>query len=138
MTDPSRANLEDVRAKLTTWRSTKKGHPKIPEPIWRDIVALADHYPLDVLCRELTLKAAFFRKRLARTSPTHPSASPFLDITPTSLTLPASPQTLAAHASPDPIFRLHIERSDGARLSLHLPAKDAASLEHLLLAFARG
>lgn len=137
MTDLSRTDLEDVRAKLTAWRSTKKGHPRIPEPIWRDIVALADLYPLDVLCRELKLKAAFFRKRLARTSPTHPSASPFLEISPAPLPLPASPLTLSPRAAPDPPYRLQIERPDGARLSLHLPAKDAASLQALVLAFAR-
>ena len=138
MTDPSRADLEEVRAKLTAWRSTRKGHSRIPESIWAAVVALVDRYPLDLLCRELKLKAAFFRKRLARTAPTHPSAPPFLEITPVPLAPPASLPSLAARATPDPLYRLQIERCDVARLSVHLPARDAQRLEALLLAFARG
>lgn len=134
MNDTPLPDLEQVRSQLAAWRATKKGHPPIPASIWSAILALLDHYPLELLCRELKLKAAHVRKRQARSAPAHAAAASFLDLTPTLLAVSGAPASLL---HPQPAYRLQIERADGCRLSLHLPARDAERLQALLVAFAR-
>ena len=134
------ADLEHVRSQLNAWRTAKKGRPSIPEPIFRAVVALLDRYPLDVVCRELRLKAGIVRKRLANSSRTPPAVTPFFDITPAwqaaaPLASPQQPLPLVPPLAP--VYRLDIERADGVRLSLRLPACDPECLQALVLAFAR-
>jgi len=136
MNDSSRPDLEAVRAQFSAWRATRKGHSHLPEALWEAALSLLDRYAPEVVCRTLALKPAFMRKRLGQRSGSRTAAPVFVELTPP-LLAGASRVATSPSLSPDPRCRLQIERPDGARLTLQLPACDASTLEALVLTFAR-
>jgi hypothetical protein len=130
-------DLSRTRALFEQWRATRSSlHEKIPEELWREVVALRDRYPVSQLCRELHLSAGALRARLREADV--PSAA-ITGETPEFVALPLEALGLPVAdrpAKPTEVpIRLVWERSDGTRLQLLLPVSLWSRAESLCQSF---
>jgi hypothetical protein len=120
------ADLQELKAQFDSWRERQVSRRvPIPEPLRQAAQALLARYPASRICRVCRL---------------HPRT--LKEMTPAETTRGVAPadRTLAFYALPPPPdadCRLWLERADGARLSLVLPALDATALETLCATFLR-
>lgn len=66
-TNPAR--LEAGRRRFERWRRTRKGHPRIPEPLWTSAVKLAGAYGLCRTARTLGLDYNALKRHVASARP---------------------------------------------------------------------
>jgi hypothetical protein len=99
------------------------------ESLWALAVALLDHYPFNLICRELHLSPTQLRKRCAadtqKPQQRQPPQPAFLELSSRILPTPQRPaRSVALDAAlplTDGTCRVLLERADGSRLSLTLP-----------------
>ena len=63
------ARLEAGRRRFERWRRTRKGHSRIPDPLWTSAVKLAGAYGLCRTARTLGLDYNALKRRVASTRP---------------------------------------------------------------------
>jgi hypothetical protein len=125
--DPS-SELARVRALFEQWRLRRSApNQKIPLELWRDALSLLDSFPLQLLARELGVSASRLRHQRDALAPVPPEPSRPSFV---SLALP-HPAASAAPPPSEQIARLVLERPDGSRLALSLPAHCADRLDAL-------
>ena len=132
-------DLQQVKTIFETWRAGRVGKERLPEHLWASAVALLDHYPFSVVCRELRLKPDYLRKRMgtARQQMQPTAKRDFLSLTAGQLIdIPISAKTKQISAATTEC-RIVIEHSDGSRLTLTMPA-DWTRIEALCGSFLRG
>ncbi len=129
--DASASDLARVRSLFESWRARRSSpRQRIPQDLWDAALSLLDHLPLRLVARELGLSAFPLRSQRDALSPQHPSP----DSPPHFVPLP--PLTfLSDHRQEPTPSRLVLERSDGARLTLTLPAEQSDRLDALCRAF---
>jgi hypothetical protein len=144
-------DLEQVKALFAAWHSTRhSGRERIPENLWAAAIALLESYPISVVCRELRLKPDYLRKRAQangfKLSPKRKTKQQreFLSLTagqlitrPAVLNMSGSSATQAEdNSSATSSCRIVLERFDGSRLMLCLPA-DCLGVNELLYNFLK-
>lgn len=127
------SDLLKLKAAFEAWRRTRVKKGAIPLHLRKAAIALLDRHAATTICRVLRLHPRTLQEPLnskpARKSPAK---------TPDFFQLPPLPQTaLALPARPQADCQLLLERPDGAKLTLTLPAIDPASLETLCSNFLR-
>ena len=138
-------DLQQVKSKFESFRAGRVGKERLPENLWAEAVALLDHYPFRVVCRELRLKADYLRQRAKAAKGESAQAvkkkPEFLAITGRELRAikNGASKNVAAFSTNQSLTecRLVIERSDGSRLQLNLPV-DWPHIEALCVGFLRG
>src|SRR5262245_54828500 len=144
MKEKSSPDLHFVRTEFEAWRARRIGRKRIPESLWAAAVALLDHYPLNLVSRELRLSPKELRKRRLVNGQKPPqrkrSQQTFLELSPHALSRPQlSAHSVASDSAlllNDGACRVVLERGDGSRLSLTLPA-DWMRIEALCAGFLR-
>jgi hypothetical protein len=132
------AELLELKARFETWRTNRKYvREPIPGELWSAAAALIRRYPPSLVGRVLKLDPSrlkkFLIKRSARASGRKKSQATFFQL-PTEIALPEVGSTLTQN----PVgCRLQIERPDGSRLTLTLPALDLVSISRLCADFLR-
>lgn len=136
--------LEQLKSKIESFRAGRTGKERIPENLWAEAVALLDHYPFQLVWRELRLKPEYLKRRAGigkdKEAPRREKSPKFLTLTSSELTEikndtnkklvpPAVNETVEC--------RLVIERSDGSRLQLNVPI-DWPGIESFCRSFLRG
>jgi hypothetical protein len=130
------ADLLELKARFDAWRKTRQTRAPIPDDLRPAAVALLARYSASMICRVCRLhphslkKAAAFKPSAA--SVTALPAPAFL-----ALPAPAMQQQVASTRQTANECRLQVERPDGARLTLTLPAPDRTTLAHLCADFLR-
>jgi hypothetical protein len=136
------SDLARARAAFDAWRSGGRGPGRIPDHLWQMAIALLDDYELATVAHALGLNPGRLRARLAKQRPATSRRSPkpafvelrALDLVPAPEPQPDTPVPASGHAGP--IVRARIERPDGARLTLFLPA-GCGLLDEVCAAFLR-
>ena len=134
-------DLEQVKTLFESFRAGRVGKERLPENLWGHAIALLDQYPFRVVCRELRLKPDYLRQRAAaaKGNPARPvkKKPKFLTLTGRQLTAikNGARKNVTDNSTPTEC-RIVIERTDGSRLTLNLPA-DWSSLEALCASFLR-
>lgn len=130
------ADLLELKTRFDAWRKTRQTRSPIPEDLRHAAVALLERYSASMICRVCRLHPHSLKKAAAA----KPGAAPAAALpTLTFLALPAlaAPPPVAPHHQATPDCRLQVERPDGARLTLTLPAPDRLTLAHLCADFLR-
>jgi len=115
LTTPLQAEhqLDQLAGQFEHWRQTcSQAGAHIPEPLWAQAVALAAVLPPTRVAKQLRVKIAYLRRRLAAQLPLSASPPP-----PGFVEVPLPPATLPGHGS----LTVEFQRPDGARLHLHAP-----------------
>ncbi len=139
-------DLQLIKTVFENFRAGRTGKERLPESLWRQAIALLEHYPFAVVCRELRLKANYLRQRAAAlkqggtekfrlqrpTNKRQPRPQQeFLHLTTHDLNVvPNQPRLLP----PATACRVIIERVDGSRLQLSVEM-DWARIEALCRSF---
>ena len=132
------AELLYLKARLDQWRANRKYlREPLPENLRQAATCASQKYPGMLLRRVLKIDPWRINRSIAK-KPAHTTKrkkqqTAFFKL-PTDAVLPA--QVSAAPVGPD--CRLQIERPDGARLTLTLPALDLVSINRLAADFLRG
>jgi hypothetical protein len=127
------AELLDLKARLDQWRENRKYlREPLPDDLRQAVIAISQKYPGRLLRHILKIDPWRLNRSMAK-KPAH-AANPKKQQTaffklPTDAVLPAPAATDC---------RLQIERPDGARLTLTLPALDLVSVNRLAADFLRG
>src|SRR5437879_6086966 len=122
-------DLQQVKSKFENFRTGRVSKERLPENLWAEAVALLDHYPFNVVWRELRLKPEYLKRRAGlgtKDSEAPPRKKPakFLALTAGELTAikdGVNKKTAAQSANQASECRLVIERVDGSRFTLNLP-----------------
>lgn len=131
------ADLLKLKARFEAWRKTRSSRIPIPDELRREAIALLDRYSASMICRVCRLHPRSLKEPLP--------SKPARQATPTATShtffpLPAATLSQATVStplhSPDDC-QLLLERPDGARLTLTLPALDPATLSSLCSQFLR-
>lgn len=137
------SDLDLVQAQFDDWRSSRVGRPHIPDSLWAAAIGLLDQYPISMVSERLRLNLTRLQQRRdgdvsrasggkrknkrrgGQRSAAQPAAD-FLQLATPNATLPPG----MAQAS----YSIIIERVDGSRLTLRLPA-DRQALQSLCTSF---
>jgi hypothetical protein len=120
------ADLQELKAQFDSWRQSRTSRrTRVPESLRQAAQALLARYPASYICRACRLHPRILRAKAVAAAKV---SGAIADTAPTFYSLPSLPTADC---------RLLLERSDGARLSLVLPALDAASLSALCSSFLR-
>jgi hypothetical protein len=153
--------LDAVRARFDAWRRHKLSR-RIPEDLWRDAIALVAEHSVTEVCEHLGLNSwRFSRKqaeleansrarkepkagvrragagasgKLSKRAKSHPPV-PVIDPRFVEVTPMHPLDGLGTSTGARTGVRLVAEKSDGARLTVELPAVDAATLRELCVQF---
>jgi hypothetical protein len=123
-------DLLDLKARFDSWRLTRSKRAPIPDDLRLAAQALLARYPCSTICRALGLHPRSLKTPSSSTSSS--VSAPFLS-EPAFFPLPQN----FSSANPSSPSRLLLERADGSRLTLTLPAADLASLSALVVNFLR-
>ena len=136
MTSPVRsalpADLAKVRTLVDAWRATASPHGRLPEALWPPIMDLLATYSIREVSRALDLDSERLRRR-RRTLASAPAPTPQPQTQFLELVVPEAP---AAHSrrTPSSEIALCLERQDGLRVTVTLPADAWARVEALVCA----
>ena len=131
-------DLARLAARISEWRAA---HPHrnqpLPAPLWQEITPLRERYPDQRLCRALHISTHSLRKHgggASRHQP-HPRPRP---AAPCFVPLAPAPEAFAVPSpQTETVIRLALERPDGARLTVHLPAPFRTELASVLASLLR-
>ena len=139
--------LQQLKTELETWRSQQTGRKHIPQHFWDKAYELLNHHSIGAVSRELRLDYKKLKKHLLSSNNiAHNISTPptFLELAASELAKSAQP-TLHCDLHSDSLIlaqateacRIIFERSDGNRLTLHLPT-DWLKIEAICNNFLRG
>lgn len=127
MNTPLPPDLRKLKAQFESWRRTREKKGPIPVHLRKAAIALLDEYAATTICRVCRLHPRTLQEPLdpppAHDTHTLPDFFPLA-------TLPQADLSFST-APPRAECQLRLERPDGARLTLTLPALDPASLSTL-------
>lgn len=135
------ACLEAGRRRFERWRSTRKGHSRIPEPLWTSAVKLAGAYGLCRTARTLGLDYSALKRRVASARPGNSPGGK------TAGTKAAREKTAAQEAATAfvelvppqraclPECIVELENPRGAKMRIHLKGAEAPDLAALSRSF---
>jgi hypothetical protein len=128
------ADLLELKNQFETWRKTRQTRAPIPEELRQAAVALLERYSAALICRVCRLHPHSLKKPVAPkpAAASARSTPAFFSLAP----LAASPLAAPAQQATTNC-RLQLERPDGARLILTLPAPDCTTLASLCADFLR-
>jgi hypothetical protein len=132
------AELLDLKARLDQWRANRKYlREPLPDDLRQAVISVSQRYPGILLRRVLKIDPwrlnRSMAKKPARAATRKKQQTAFFKL-PTDAVLPVP--VSAAPVATD--CRVQIERPDGARLILTLPALDLVSINRLAADFLRG
>jgi hypothetical protein len=133
------AELLELKARFDHWRANRKYKSEpIPDELRAAALEMAKQLSSSLLQRVLKVQLWHLEKRgpakrSVRTAPPKLPQQAFFKL-PIEAVLPPPESPLPSNSS----YRLLIERSDGARLTITLPQFDAASIQRLCSDFLRG
>lgn len=145
MPKPISPELINFKAQLDLHRQAHPRRSRIPEQLWQQAVGLLEHHSVSAICRFTHLHPEGLRKR-AHSSGSQPQAprvaQTFLQLDSSALNSPPPKKTLATPNIPASFnntsaYRLSLERSDGTRLTLHLPSSEWSQIEAFCSLFLR-
>lgn len=120
------ARLEAGRRRFERWRKTRKGHSRIPEPLWTSAVRLAGAYGLCRTARTLRLDYNALKKRVNSADPPDSSGretgTAFVELVP--------PERAGL-----PECIVELEDPGGAKMRMHLKGVEAPDLTALSRSF---
>lgn len=126
-------DLARVRSLLDAWRLTASPHARLPEALWQPIMELLDSHSIAAVSRALALDKERLRRRrktLAQREAPGPEPAPqFLEL----VARDAAPAHSCRTGGPAELA-LGLERRDGLRLTITLPAHEWPRLESLVRA----
>ena len=136
--------LQELKTELDIWRTQQQGRKQIPQHFWASAYELLNNHSIGAVSRELRLDYKKLKehllssKNIAKKSSTPPT---FLELAASELAKSVQP---AARHSDSLILpqateacRIIFERSDGSRLTVHLPT-DWLKIETICNNFLRG
>jgi hypothetical protein len=132
------ADLLELQARFAHWRATRKyKREAIPDELRNAALEIARRYPLSLVRRVLKLDPARLKnkqqpKHFSRAT-VRKSPSPAFFKLPDPAAFPS--QCSTSHSPVD--CRLVLERPDGSRLTLTLPAFDASAIKSICADFLR-
>jgi hypothetical protein len=140
----SHNKLQELKTELDAWRTQQTGRKQIPQQLWNKAFELLDSHSVGAVSRQLRLDYKKLQKHLLSSNNIAQKSSrpaTFLELAASELA--KSDQPSSRHS--DPIIlpqateacRIIFERSDGSRLTLHLPA-DWLKIEAICNNFLRG
>jgi len=124
-------DLPQVRAQFEDWRRMRQGKERMPVTLKSAVAALLDQYPPRVVRRELNLSSQQLAKLKHQFQPPPPPPA-FVALTAQELNLRHRQPVEPEHPAEKPECLAVIERRDGCKLSLRVPA---ASLEMVISSF---
>jgi len=130
------ARLEAGRRRFERWRRTRKGHSRIPDPLWTSAVKLAGAYGLCRTARTLGLDYNALKRRVASADP-HDSPEQRTARQKTAEQKPATAFVELAPPAPtcSPECILELEDPCGAKMRIHLKGADGPDLAALSRSF---
>lgn len=133
------ADLLELQARFSHWRATRKyNREPIPEELRSAALKMARRYPPSLVRRVLKLDPS--RLKVQPPAKSSPRATARKSLPPAFFKLP-DPATFPSQSSTSYSpgdCRLVLERPDGSRLILTLPAFDAPAIKLLCADFLRG
>ncbi len=137
--------LADFKAQLDSWRGSHPIRSRIPPHFWQQAVSLLARHSVSAICRATHLHPEGLKKQAALLGvrPTSTSSPPtFLQFN--SEALNCLPPNRTKNSTDDSTtrpkavdYRLQLERPDGSRLSIQLPAPEWTRIEALYSLFLR-
>lgn len=140
------------KAELDLHRQSHPPRARLPEHLWQQAVALLARHSISAVCRVTNLHQDGLRRQALRAGVIAAAATTPSSAAPQFITLqmpdPQSPVTALAPPTPPPNAPsdaaataapayLALERADGSRLTLCVPAPDGARIEALCALFLR-
>ena len=122
------ADLKQVREEFDAWRAQRTSQTqRIPETFWAAAVALLEHYPINVVSRELRLEYKQLKRRYAAIKDETVSAEVSRPVPETFLSLNAGELTemVDSAQNTNAECRIVYETNNGSRLSISLPVDGA-------------
>ena len=134
------AKLLALKKRFDDWRANRKYlREPIPDELRRAVLEMSRHYPRTLIHQTLRVDPSRLKKPTpkppARTTVRKKPTAAFIQLPPP-LSFPelgASPPPSATNTC-----RLQLERPDGSRLTLTLPASDSLTINRLCADFLRG
>lgn len=128
------ADLLKLKARLETWRTTRTyDRQPIPEEFRQAVLEMTRRYSPSLVRRLLKLDPWRLKKLAAKNPAPNLPQLAFFTLPPES----AFPHQEASTSQPLTAGHLQIERPDGARLTLRLPALDLSSINQICADFLR-
>ena len=125
-------DLDQVKAEFDNWRKRRVGSEPIPDHLWKAALKLLGHYPISKICQQLRVNHQQLQKhkntdhRAAswKIKPKSNAKPAFLELNAGDLAtaIKAHKNKLALPATQDPVCHIIMERNDGSRLIILLPA----------------
>ena len=135
------ARLEAGRRRFERWRRTRKGHSRIPEPLWASAVKLAGAYGLCRTARTLGLDYNALKRRVASARPgDSPGGKTAGAKAAQRKTVTEEPATAFVELVPPqraclPECIVELEDPRGAKMRIHLKGAEAPDLAALSRSF---
>jgi hypothetical protein len=126
--------LLKLKARFETWRRTRASiRTRTPEHLRQAALALLDQHPASLICRVCrihprTLQAPRVPQKRTKSMPA---------FFPLPLLSPAPQGPIPSHSETETLYRVVIERPDGAKLTICLPSFDPAALSAFCADFLR-
>ena len=122
--------LLKLKARFETWRRTRASiRTRTPERLRQAALALLDQHPASLICRVCRI-----HPRTLQAPPVHPKRTKSM---PAFFPLPPPQGMIPSHLETETLYRVVIERPDGAKLTICLPSLDPASLSAFCADFLR-
>lgn len=125
--------LEQLHRRIEQWRRTRRQHGRMPSELWEEAAALARSLGVGPVCRALGLGYASLQQRVRGSSEPRALAAPqsggFIELGRTPL-VGAFPQGEGERS-----LLVEVVATNGARLTLRLPAGSALDVAGLVTAF---
>lgn len=132
MTTPLPTDLFNLKCQFEAWRKTRTKRTKTPDHLLKAAADLLDRYSVSMICRVCRINPHTFQRRtITSKNSSKIEAFPAAEFFPLSLAIPQ------AGIQPAIDCRLLLERPDGAKLSIFLPALNAATISNLCSEFLR-
>lgn len=123
------ARLEAGRQRFARWRRTRKGHSRIPDPLWTAAVKLAGTYGLCRTARALGLDYNALKRRLASAGPGNsPGATTGAAKTVAQETAGAFVELLPSERAGSPECIVELEDPRGAKMRIRLTGRQSQQL----------
>lgn len=131
------ADLLKLKARFEAWRKTRSSRIPIPVELRREAIALLNRYSASMICRVCRLHPRSLKQPLsskpARQAAPATTSPAFFPLPAAALGQGTVPTLFDSPSAP----RLLLERPDGSRLTITVPALDPAQLESLCSQFLR-
>jgi hypothetical protein len=123
------ARLEAGRRRFERWRRTRRGHSRIPEPLWTSAVKLAGAYGLCRTARTLGLDYNALKRRFASADPhASPGQKAARQKPAGQATATAFVELVPAERAGSPECLVELEHPQGAKMRIHLKGAEVLDL----------